>query len=357
MHTLKLLFTILIILYCSQNVSAQDNELFKIDIHLIIKDSTACNSLKVIDQRLDKKDIGYVVRGFKGRLALVTGQSIDDYLPAVYDEMRGGQKGGDQLLFVLYDLQIKDRVGDDESGIFYISGDFFRGNGDNYHYIASLDSLYEVRTETDITDRLLRGSELQMQLLLAEYAGMPIADDKVYTIAEASAKRKTDKQAYPIYNTIDFKKGIYYTVEQFLNNTPIDTSFVKKTYIRDNGLKTNYLHYLNEKGRTGKQIDEATFFAAYDGENWWVPNINYCTIMRYQNGEFYASKFFNQRYAGTYSSAAYSVGLTFGLLGALVASSIDRSDARRVKKEWSLYSGKFDPITKQFKPVDRFNHK
>ncbi|MBN9484850.1 MAG: hypothetical protein BGO70_05975 [Bacteroidetes bacterium 43-93] len=357
MRTLKLLFTILIAFGFTYNAAAQNGELFKIDVAYIIKDETACNSLKIIDQRPDKEDIGYVSRGYKGRFSLVTGQSIEDYLPAVYDEMRVGEKDGDQLLLVLYDLQIKDRVGDDESGIFYVSGDFFRGNGDNYHYVASLDSLYEVRSETDVTDRLLSGSQVQIQLLLAEYGSMQAVDSKVYTLAAASAKRKTDKQAYPIYTTANFKKGIYYTVDQFLNNAPVDTPFVKKTYIRDNGLKTNYLHYLNEKGKTGKQIDEATFFAAFDGTDWWVPNINYCTIMRYQNGEFYATKFFNQRYAGTYSSAASDVGLSLGLLGALVATSIDMSDARRVKKEWSLYSGKFDPITKEFKPVDRFTHK
>lgn len=355
MRTLKFLLTIITVFCCLQKADAQDNnEVFNIDITLVIQDANACNSLKVVDQRLDKTDIGYVARGFKARIPLVTGRMLDEYLPAVYDEMRGGEKGGDQLLLVLYDFEIKDKIGDDQSGIFYISGDFFRGSGESYRYIASLDSFYEIRSETDVTTKLLSASKLKIQSLLAAYASMPVVDDKRYTLADASAKRKTDKQLYPIYTATDFKKGIYYTVDQFLNNTPIDTLFVRKTYIRDNGLKTNYLHYLNEKGRTGKQIDERTFFAAYDGENWWVPNINYCTIMHYQNGEFYASKFFNQRYAGTYSSAA---GFAFGLVGAIVASSIDMADARRVKKEWSLYSGKFDPITKQFKPVDRFTHK
>lgn len=322
---------------------------FRLNSTPLIPSPTQCKILKVIDTRADKGSIGYIRPGaFDTYATLITDTTLAEFLQRYYQTLAKG-KGEHELLMVLYDMWVEDTPIDQEIGTFYLNADFFIGENDDYKFVRKVDSLYEAAGK-DPTRALQEMARNKIEALLAHNGSAKYVDtDKSYTEAEAISKREIDKHVFSIYQTKEFKRGVYYTVEQFLQNAPSDTDFVVSDILFsiDVPRKISF-YYANSKGKKGEPMIDGSFFAIYSGKQWYVSNP--AMRMKFEDGEFYATRYLN----GINNVSGAAIGGIFGGVGGAIIGGIATS--KNGTPAWVLYKTRFDPITKQFLPIKRVNH-
>jgi hypothetical protein len=254
-----------------------------------------------------------------------------------------------ELLLVLYDFQIQDRANNGEIGTFYLDVDVFGGYRNKFVYLSKVDSIYEATSGFNVSGLLLNLVKQKMSWLLWQYGSQRLHHVKDYILDEELVlnRRRRVKSEFPVYQTKHFNKGVYYTMEQFLGNSPVDTPFIKS--VRETnweGIQEEYFFYTNEKGHRSGEIKPKTFFAVYDGAAWSLSGVDYAQPMEFINGEFYADMQFRGVVDKTESAAAaYAIG---GLMGAAIAS-----EASKHHYTMGLYKSRFDPERKIFLPQQR----
>lgn len=171
---------------------------------------------------------------------------------------------------------------------------------------------------------------------------------------DAGNRRDKIKAASPVY-TGNFKKGIYYTVEEFLANTPSDTAIiVTQQYISERRI-LYYYHHLNDKGKAGKTIRGDAFFALYDGKRWHAGGEMGTRKMLFENGEFIALRAGQGIVTPYRSSEVQMMGMAGGggAVGHLMASGITALHNNRKKMVKAFYKSRFDPGKKEFVAIER----
>lgn len=329
---------------------AEHTVIFKFDSVYHITGKSHCNRLRVIDMRENKTELGYYKTGVLNRDAkIVTEYPFDKMLTEYFDAMiKSSNIDNKELLAVLYDFRIEDRPNGDEVGIFHFDADFYMGNNNRYVFIGKADSIYEVSSNYDITRELKKFTPLKVGEILGDFAKRPFRDNSTfYTETNLLRKRYDDNQLFPIYSTSSFKKGIYYTVEDFMNHQPVDTPFVVSEQFNDDGVAVKrFVRFINEKGRKGALLKPETFYAVYDGKKWFISERNYLAAMSFKDGEFNAVRAFRGIRSNKETVAV--MGAMFGLVGALASSGFKS----RVETT-GYYDAKFDPFCKCFRPYSR----
>jgi len=348
MRILKLLFTIVVFLLGLQNLSAQQ-VYYEMHINKHFVGEHQCRNLKVIDLRKDKSCIGRSWQSSKwDKKPIVTKKPFDIVLQDAYDKMKDSSKlGDDELVMVLYDFEAIDESGEYDGGVatLFISADFFRGNNGNYRFVTQLNTFYEMFSPRHVTDSLLTKTTERIVTFFSWYSVMmpDKSDSKLYSIEQLADKRASIKRSSAIYNASVYPKGIYYTWEQFLNNTPVDTPFIRWYYYKGEQTINNF-YFLNEKGKRGEMIPANTYVAISDGKNIWTRDTMGLERMTFEDGDFYMRKHYKHQY---YTADVNSIIFTFGV--AVIAFYGHSSNG---KISLGLYKARFDPFTKTFIPVE-----
>ncbi len=340
---------ILLLLLCFSYLpalTAKPKYIFKIDNKLqSIESNNQCKSLRVIDARKNRDNIGFLREGqFDGSIPVITEQPFDTFLQNIYGKMKVDAKStSDELIMVLYEFEMYDKPA--QIGTLCIRADLFRGNDGKYKLVAIMDSLYELRSSRTVTDDLLASVKQKIPSLLTYYAcKLTEVNTKLYSLEELSNKRDNEKLSYPIYNTTQYKKGVYYTCDQFLNNMPIDTPLIKWSYLKGDNRVTQF-YYQDGNGKRSEGLKNSDFFAIYDGASWWLGDSLTIREIKYMDGDFYATKHIRQAFTGGFGNIYFPMGP--------VVVMIKDVGADKVRVNSALYNCIFNPGTKQFVPVSR----
>lgn len=306
--------------------------------------------LTVIDARPDK-NIGSVKTGaFNRNATLITEIPFRKMLEEFYDSMQNNQPTDDELVLVLYNWIVADNPNSGEIGSMYFDGDFYRGKDDRYAYTGTADSLFEIAAGLDITKKLLAMASIETNWILQYYGSAKVSSEFKYNKTSMLERRNKEKAQYPIYTAAELKKGIYYTVEQFINNTPVDTPFKRETLIINNGERKDYqVFYLNAKGKKGKYVKPDTYFAIYDGATWSLADGKNNRLMKYENGEFLTYKLLPGP-INKQANAAMAGAILGGVVGGAIAGGIAGGGKNLAKV---MYQARFDPGIKDFVRIRR----
>lgn len=317
-----------------------------------ISTQSTCNALRVIDIRKNKDNLGHFrSKMFDKREPFLSEMPLNTFLPEYFCRIGACNQGSiDELVLVLYHFEVEDSPNGDNICTFYIDGDFYRGSKGQYAFLGQIDSIYEMLSGRKPDKTLMKAASQKLSNLFSYFSASAPVDNVPYTESGLTERRQREHLKYPIYSATNYKKGIYYTAEQFINVQPQDTSFVEEVYYTGDTRRVRY-HYLNSKGKKGKHIDENSFFAVYNGSKWMVGLNGHCEPMTFADGEIYIEKRF--RGIKSVSRSVVNAGILFGLTGALIAGSVYGWHDER--KGWSLYKAKFDPETKSFIPVRRID--
>jgi hypothetical protein len=307
-------------------------------------------TLKVIDLRPDSSNVGKVETGqFARKAYLKTTKSFADAIRSLYETIPGNNPADDELLVILHGWRIEDNVYAGEVGTFYFNADFYRGISDCYRKVGEVDSLFEILSvKADVSKVLMRYASKLTDTLLVHYAANSPIEKSCQTLPQAIEDKRNARSTFPIYNTKEFKKGIYYTIDQFLTHEPVDTPFIRDLVVPAGGKKQTPVYYLNEKKKRGKYLKPEMYFAVYDGKSWSISVDGYNLPMQYENGEFITEKELPglTNYGARGSEGAGALG--GGVVAAVIAS------AAAEKLTWHCYyEAKFDPTTRTFKKLKR----
>ncbi len=319
------------------------------------------DSVTVIDLRINKEGLpGYYLDAI---------DITEDKFPATIEDLgkqvidSAAEKKNSQLVILLHNLQYTAKIpGILAVGTFYLKIDTYLKTGNTYQQAGSIDKLYEFPA--------LRGKDelklINMMLshlftgTIADAAKLTAEGRQYATLEEIITEHKNKTSNIPVFNTAP-RRGIYYTVKQFLDNTPADTNFIHERICYDGICQSRfYLPKEIGKKKKGKNLGDSTCFAIYDNERnkWYHPVSKYDSKeIKFENGNCYYLEIDKGLYVEDYSSLAGG-GFMFGALGALAYAGTaaimqDIQSKKPAKFKEAFYKLRLDPATGEGIKVER----
>lgn len=336
---MRTLFAVLLI-FLTTSVYA---DVFKLQTKSVLQGNINFSHLKVIDQRYEKERVGVLAKGLTNQQAdLTTEKPFAEELESFAGSIsQAAKKGSDTLILVLYDFYIQDRPNNDEIGVFHFDGDFFSGGANNYLYLGGIDSLYEIRSSWDVTDKI---KSLAVSRLLSAIQTMGIKkvqpDQPYFSEVDIATYRRKSCMKFPAYRVRELKTGIYPTVETFLAQTPVDTPVMALHDAAPGEETLTTFYYAKENGKTGKKVKDCFAVVTEDGEYECSPKA--ATRLEMRNNQF----IFRRAAPGLRNNVdAATIAIMFGLVGYLTYTTTNPVGA--------YYQVRLDPVSKTFRPMRR----
>lgn len=315
------------------------------------------NAVRVLDEREDKSNFGLHM-GMRKR-PITTADSFPLALHKMIDRItqHATQRLDRELLVVVKDIEFKDVIRDIPTiSSVYLRADWYLSNGAQYSLVKQTDSLYEFPLPQGYTTTLMAIANFLLTESVKEVAAITTPGPAASQIlSELLATESRAREMYPIYHTSP-QKGIYYTREQFLNNTPQVADFIHKHYGPDLYIDEFFLK--DERGKKGRNLADPACFAIYNGEKWYHPytQTDFKEMKRAGN-DFYYYAIQKGIHLEDYSAVA-GAGAGAGLLGTLISTAVakvlqDREYRKPVPMADALYRMRIDPITGEGKRVER----
>lgn len=343
------LHSIVAIFLTAITVSADAQKVYvhHFDTFRTFKTDVYYEKIRVIDNRPDKSNIGYLrketsMSGKKVDLVTDTEDLEGDLQKYVAHLTKGKSKTDKELLLVVYGFMAEDQPNANEMASFHIRMDGFFGDGNTYHYIGTVDSLHEEVSGN--ASRIIRPliSEKLFHVLTKFVSTEPEKINTTnYTLAEAKNRAAKYKESKPVYSEAH-KEGIYLSYKQFLGNEPEPGEIIAETYTLPDGVSESHLYIRKDNGRKGEVIDPKKVFAAYCKETWYLSTHGAFNKMQYENNEFYGYI----RMKGVYNNTA-SMMVLFGVAGGLFMSEA------MTGKTWGTYKARLDAEQGKLIPVKR----
>jgi len=253
MNTKTLIRLITLILFCLPSRHGKAKEYFRFDDSIRIENANF-SFFHVNDKRPNKENIGFLKKGLNVKAELKTEKPFGSYFSQYVNSITDKNSNGDTLILVLYDFSIEDRPNHDELGTFHFDGMFYSGSSGKYAFITEIDTFFEVRSEWDVTRLLLEASQNYVIEILSTVSNLCQRKSAMYFDYDQLLTHREDLfREFAAYKTSTFKEGIYYTIKDFINQTPVDTPFVIK-YHTVGRVKMPFFNYANSKGKSGVMI-------------------------------------------------------------------------------------------------------
>jgi hypothetical protein len=348
----------LVLAIASGRTNAQKTSIYTFDTVDSIRGSSSFCKLKVIDNRAYKADLGTLETVRKKKL--VTGKEFPEVLVDFADRvLRNAVKASDTLLLVLHDFRVETVAKDEYSvGTFYFRGQFFLGQNNSYKLLYDIDSFYEVGGN-NITNETLVFSDQKVFSYFKQIAELDARtiSGRAFTESEAISYLADAMSVFPIYKTSSFRKGVYRTFDDFLNHQPEDRDFIQRDHFvtiqRGRSEKVENrptFFYRTERDKKGERIDSV--FAIFTGKEWFQPHKEGWVRLRFENGDFYSSRYYKGIVSTPNSAAMIGTGAMFGLAGMAIAVKTGLLPME-TSEGVCLYETRLDPIKRKFLPVRR----
>ena len=326
-----------------QTATAAKEDEYVLDIVDTIRGSVSFDKVKIVDLRVDKSNVGYVRTGVANRKnVLITPDGFDNVLNkfVISATQFATHKDERELIVFVREYKLADRPNAGEMGTFYVRMDFYLQGDAGYMPALQVDSFFEISSSWDVTKSLKNLASQKMGKWLKA-----VSATNVKSLAKNQKPFEEIVQAYanenlpfPIYNQQP-NKGVYYSFEEFINNSPKDTAFHQKNYSTDGKLVPFFYQNLpnNKKGKSFEKLD---CFAIYNGKKWYKKSHFGMLEMKYEDGDFY---FFDLGYGVKTSD---EVVVMFGLVGAMIANGSQRQGK-------AVYRMRLDPNTGEGVVIER----
>lgn len=212
-----------------------------------------------------------------------------------------------KLLFVLSRFAFKEATSaTSETGYFYVRAMLLAANGEKYNLVGTLDTVERFRA-MDVTQRLLRtGAKILTGFIQDNLAKSP-SEGPSYSLYEIRNIDSLQKSSIPLYTSEKYIDGIYADYNEFKNQQPSITNFSAEVN------KKGKLSKVELENKTGIDADDY-YVVVYKGLPYLSTKYGYYPIEKRGNDFYYTGKIKSYRQAP-------ALGIMFGLIGALVAST------------------------------------
>jgi hypothetical protein len=190
------------------------------------KVNSVYSKLIVIDARLDTTNMGVIQKGAFNRKALLIPKTpLKKQIIETFNQLIKSDAGGGELILNLRDFKFAEVTeAFSETGYCYLRADLFAKKEDNsYQKIDAVDTVLEVGA-MDVTKKNIRnGSEKLIQFLTSNMK--VVKDGDVYSFEDIKNIEKLEKRKLPVYNTTNYKNGLYMTYDNFKWQNPSISNF------------------------------------------------------------------------------------------------------------------------------------
>jgi hypothetical protein len=245
--------------------------------------------IKVIDKRHFKDNLGYIYDYSTRKKNLVTDSSLDVALSKFANaHFISNKDGSDTLLFIIHGMYLEHKPINADIGTIYLHADFFRGNNGQYKQLFQIDSFGIISKGNMPRIIMSRLDDLiAYNFIKAHKDSLYISSSATYSETEAINLPDMVRAKLPVYQTRQYKKGIYLNWQEFITQTPSITNFKVVEWEEFSKIKPGI--YLTDKnGELGERIKLDSYYALYDS-NWFKNEDNEAPEIKFINNDFYVS--------------------------------------------------------------------
>lgn len=321
-----------------------------------ISGAISFRSVRVEDMRWNKNNFGTIQIGF-GKRAVVMADSLPEALTHMTASItqRATTRQDYELLIVVRAMELKNGVLDlPIVSTVYLNIDWYLGDKGHYTLVKKTDSLYEFLLPSSRYEGACYVANYLLTESIKEIAASAAPASFSLTLPDLQAKEEQSRSKAAVYS-MPPQTGIYYTREQFLSNTPADTTFIHKHYGGD--LALDEFFDRNEKGKRGKNL-AGTVYAIYNGKKWYRP----CTNSDFKEMKIIGNDFFYVTILKGIRPDNYQpiagIGYSYGIIGALATTAVagilqENQKSKPLPMADALYRMRLDPVTGTGQRIER----
>lgn len=331
-------FCLFLIIFSNAAVFAQKRiEEFTISIPLQKVDKSFYKSIKVYDKRLDTTSLGIVQQGaFNAKARVIGTAALESQFQTVLENISNETVENGKLVVYIRQLYFAEVTkAFSEYGYCYFQSFMFAENENgSYSLIDKTDTVIEHKA-ADVTKEILRKGSDMLGDFIAKNVSKRATDPTQYTLKQISHFEDIDKQSYKLFSTSTLKDGIYPDYKAFKNLEPEKEISNVKFY----GNMPKITKIYESAAGKDKEIRKDNLYAiVYRGEPYiYLPIENLFTKAEKRGNDFY---FIGKLRQVGQSAANLSVGMFFGVLGAVLTSN----PAFPFEQKIDYMSGAFIPI-------------
>jgi len=295
--------------------------------------------LRLIDDRDDKSNLGSVqnARGRVVQKIVCSGNFIDEFDRYSHMLASSAYPSKDSVLLVLKNFEVRFHG---PVTTLYFRGVFFTGKNDRYYLVKDVDTLFEwMDSRKHYKFRSDQANTPLYDLLYDALQSVPQDEIEYNTSDLVQYYSRLNKSHFAIYNASAYKRGIYYTVDAFLENRISDTPFVRCDVTRSFDKTVQFCY----AGSNGKKIAYfKAIFAVCDGGFFYIRFAGAWEKLVREGDEFYTERIFS----GIKGANPYGVGLVPAIIN---TAEGDRS--------FFYYKARFDPIKRRYFRTERVENR
>ena len=309
--------SIFFLLAAGKTSRAQKNtETFKIENSVTAEQSDKFSGFNLIDVRDDTASIGVIQKGLLNtKTKLVCEPPLNEQLKTIFQQLTKANKSNTELILLLQHLNFSEATyATKEIGILQIRGVFFAKKDNKYSKLLEIDTL-KILQGIDVTRQLIKkGSSFLIELFDSALNILPqnFNLDNVSYLVNYDSLQKVN---LPLYAVKNYKTGAYATYEELVNQIPSDTT-VKIEFYKSGHWKSVQLK--NKKYKYEEVILKDWYAFAFDNKIFLSTSIHEVYLVKKRGNDFY---FKGKIWTPATTAQSISMGMAFGLLGALAASA------------------------------------
>lgn len=344
MKILSALTALLSLFPVSHSGFAQKPEYIHIAPEHIKISGSIFSGVEVVDTRFDTVYMGFVQKGAFNRRAPIklTQLMTDEVKESVSKLIANATKENNTALINIRSFFLSEFTGAmSERGTFIFKAGCYLKRGESYKFMFSVDTTIVVKA-MDVTKKLLRAADEQFGLFVkraATFDVTKIADGQAYSFSDIQHIDEAEKKLIPVYNVDLPLKGLYAGFEDFKNNKPTETSFIKEANKRTG--EPSFFE-VKEDSTKGKEFPRKNYYAICDGSRLYISTEYGLYPVTKKNYDFYFTGKAKET-ANTAEVAAAS--FMFGILGGMLASIPDKA----------TFEFKIDHATGKFLPIKKIS--
>jgi hypothetical protein len=310
--------SLFLILFCIATSSLAQN---KTEVFEISKPATKIlasnyNKFTLLDIRDDTSTIGIVQKGmFNTKAKLICVPALDVQLRSTFVSLIDNNAQSNELVLLLQQLNFMETTyALKEIGLVHFRGVFFARRENKYCMLAELDTIMTVQS-MDVTKLLLKKGSAFIIDLLSHSIAIHATEYNLNNLLYLTAYDSLQKINLPLYTTTIYKNGAYSNFEELLQQQPLDTNVNIEFY------KSGHWKSVQVKNKKGKfeEVKLKDWYAfVFNNKIYLSTSIHEVYPVEKKGNDFY---FTGKIHVPASTSQTISMGVMFGLLGALASST------------------------------------
>lgn len=307
-----LVYSILLIFCGNANAQAVHQFFFMYPLQKV--SNSLYNKVSLIDLRHDTTSLGKMEKGVSGNNTVVTtplpiSVQLRNILTASTDKT---SKAG-ELLLQLRHFSFSELPVGDEKAYFHIQALLYAKQSDGYHKLDGIDSIMVVKNKNAATSILDTSGNTLINFIVSNLKKEP-ANTKPVTYNDVLKADSAEKAQLKLYSNTTLNDGVYFSYEEFRDQTP------SATIVVDGGeVKKNTVKFINGLGQAKKINPETTYAFVYKGVPYIVNPYDFYVLNKVNNDFVFTGKILLK----PRSAALDAVGYQFGLVGGLIMAGVN----------------------------------